>query len=197
MADIMKHVGTYGGKPCVVVFREVPNETDQCLIVESSSLEDVKHDDLMNVVQSLESQQGKDLSEVLARRQFTDGSNMLNDLHFTKKIIKVPVNMVMLTPLPNQSISLQEVNAEINKLDGGYTPPLNDLETPVMNPVPEVATPEGASEAEGLLVQAELMEQDAKVMLQEAEAKKTQAYALAPELAPKKGPGRPKKVVTE
>ena len=193
MADIMKHVGTYGGKPCVVVFREVPNETDQCLIVESSSLEDVKHDDLMNVVQSLESQQGKDLSEVLARRQFTDGSNMLNDLHFTKKIIKVPVNMVMLTPLPNQSISLQEVNAEINKLDGGYTPPLNDLETPVMNPVPEVATPEGASEAEGLLVQAELMEQDAKVMLQEAEAKKTQAYALAPELAPKKGPGRPKK----
>ena len=90
----MKHVGTYGGKPCVVVFREVPNETDQCLIVESSSLEDVKHDDLMNVVQSLESQQGKDLSEVLARRQFTDGSNMLNDLHFTKKIIKVPVNMV-------------------------------------------------------------------------------------------------------
>lgn len=193
----MKHVGTYGGKPCVVVFREVPNETDQCLIVESSSLEDVKHDDLMNVVQSLESQQGKDLSEVLARRQFTDGSNMLNDLHFTKKIIKVPVNMVMLTPLPNQSISLQEVNAEINKLDGGYTPPLNDLETPVMNPVPEVATPEGASEAEGLLVQAELMEQDAKVMLQEAEAKKTQAYALAPELAPKKGPGRPKKVVTE
>ena len=193
----MKHVGTYGGKPCVVVFREVPNETDQCLIVESSSLEDVKHDDLMNVVQSLESQQGKDLSEVLARRQFTDGSNMLNDLHFTKKIIKVPVNMVMLTPLPNQSISLQEVNAEINKLDGGYTPPLNDLETPVMNPVPEVATPEGASEAEGLLVQAELMEQDAKVMLQEAEAKKTQAYALAPEQAPKKGPGRPKKVVTE
>tara|TARA_R110002074_G_scaffold333678_1_gene503895 strand:- start:97 stop:690 length:594 start_codon:yes stop_codon:yes gene_type:complete len=197
MADIMKHVGTYGGKPCVVVFREVPNETDQCLIVESSSLEDVKHDDLMNVVQSLESQQGKDLSEVLARRQFTDGSNMLNDLHFTKKIIKVPVNMVMLTPLPNQSISLQEVNAEINKLDGGYTPPLNDLETPVMNPVPTVATPEGASEAEGLLVQAELMEQDAKVMLQEAEAKKTQAYELAPELAPKKGPGRPKKVVTE
>ena len=197
MADIMKHVGTYGGKPCVVVFREVPNETDQCLIVESSSLEDVKHDDLMNVVQSLESQQGKDLSEVLARRQFTDGSNMLNDLHFTKKIIKVPVNMVMLTPLPNQSISLQEVNAEINKLDGGYTPPLNDLETPVMNPVPTVATPEGASEAEGLLVQAELMEQDAKAMLTEAEAKKTQAYTLDPELAPKKGPGRPKKVTAE
>ena len=97
----------------------------------------------------------------------------------------------------DSDVSLQEVNAEINKLDGGYTPPLNDLETPVMNPVPEVATPEGASEAEGLLVQAELMEQDAKVMLQEAEAKKTQAYALAPELAPKKGPGRPKKVVTE
>lgn len=196
--DIMKHVGNYGGKPCVVVFREVPNETDHCLIVESASLTDVKHDNLMNVVQSLEAQEAKDLSEVLARRTFTDGSNMLNDLHFTKKIIKVPVNMVMLTPTPSQSVSLEEVNIEINKINGNYTPPLNDLNSPRMNEVPAaVATPEGASEAEGLLIQAELMEQDAKAMLTEAEAKKTQAYTLDPELAPKKGPGRPKKVTAE
>ena len=113
MADIMKHVGSYGEKPCVVVFREVPNEPENCLIVESASLEDSKHDDLMNVVASLEAQESNNVSEVLSRRQFTDGTNMLNDLHFSKKLIKVPVDMVFLTPTPSQKISLQEVNAEI------------------------------------------------------------------------------------
>ena len=45
----------------------------------------------------------------------------------------------------------------------------------------------------GLLVQAELIEKDAQVMLQDAEAKKQAAYELDPSLAPKKGPGRPPK----
>ena len=88
MAEIMKHVGKYGEKPCVVVFREVPNEPENCLIVETGALEDQKHDDLMNVISSLEAQESNEVSEVLSRRQFTDGSNMLNDLHFTKKISK-------------------------------------------------------------------------------------------------------------
>ena len=49
MADIVKHVGQYGQKKCVVVFREVPNETDQCLIVMSDTLEGRMHDELMDV----------------------------------------------------------------------------------------------------------------------------------------------------
>mgnify|MGYP006872172135 CR=1 FL=1 len=117
MANIMKHVGTHGQKPCVVVFREVPNEPDNCLIVETGTLEDQKHDDLMNVVQSLEAQESNNVSEVLSRRTFTDGSNMLNDLHFSKKLIKVAVGNVNLTPTPADSISLAEVNAEINKIE--------------------------------------------------------------------------------
>ena len=112
----MKHVGSVGDKPCVVVFREVPNEPENCLIVETGSLEDQKHDDLMNVVQSLEAQESNEISEVLSRRQFTDGSNMLNDLHFTKKLTKVASNLVYLTPTPTDKIALSDVNAEIGKL---------------------------------------------------------------------------------
>ena len=187
MADIMKHVGSYGEKPCVVVFREVPNEPDNCLIVESASLDDSKHDDLMNVVASLEAQESNNVSEVLSRRQFTDGTNMLNDLHFSKKLIKVPVDMVFLTPTPSQKISLQEVNAEINKLETGSNPPLNvdvdpgSLQTP--NPVEVTGD---ASAAEGLLVQAEMIEQDAKQLMEDAESKKAEAYKLDPSLKPKK-----------
>jgi hypothetical protein len=187
MADIMKHVGSYGDRPCVVVFREVPNEPENCLIVESSALPDNKHDALMNVVASLEGQEANDISQVLARRQFSDGANMLNDLHFSKKLQKVATNMVFLTPVPNQRIPLSEVNVEINKLDAGSNPPLNTeidsstLATP--NPVEPTAD---ISAAEGLLVQAELMEQDAKGMLAEAESKKAEAYTLDPSLKPTK-----------
>ena len=187
MADIMKHVGSYGEKPCVVVFREVPNEPENCLIVESASLEDSKHDDLMNVVASLEAQESNNVSEVLSRRQFTDGTNMLNDLHFSKKLIKVPVDMVFLTPTPSQKISLQEVNAEINKLETGSNPPLNvDVDPETLQTPNPVEVQGDASAEEGLLVQAEMIEQDAKQLMEDAESKKAEAYKLDPSLKPKK-----------
>lgn len=194
MADIMKHVGSVGGKPCVVVFREVPNEPENCLIVETDSLDPQKHDDLMNVVQSLEAQESNNISEVLARRQFTDGTNMLNDLHFSKKLSKTSVDLVSLTPVPGQKVSLKEVNAEINKLQAGSNPPLN-TEVADVNPesaekLTESAQPEFAA---NLLYEAELLERDAKQLQVEADAKRTEAYALDPSLEPKKGPGRPKK----
>ena len=187
MAEIMKHVGSYGEKPCVVVFREVPNEPENCLIVESASLEDSKHDDLMNMVASLEAQESNNVSEVLSRRQFTDGTNMLNDLHFSKKLIKVPVDMVFLTPTPSQKISLQEVNAEINKLETGSNPPLNvDVDPETLQTPNPVEVTGDASAAEGLLVQAEMIEQDAKQLMEDAENKKAEAYKLDPSLKPKK-----------
>ena len=193
MADIMKHVGRHGEKPCVVVFRTVPNEPEHCLIVETASLSEHKHDDLMNVVQSLEAQEANELSEVLSRRQFHDGANMLNDLHFSKNLVKVSTDMVVLTPTPADKISLKEVNAEIDKIDGGFTPPITDQPVDSMHPAPAEVPVDGASEAENLLVQAELMEQDATSMMAEAESKKAQAYEMDPDLKPKRGPGRPPK----
>lgn len=190
---VLKHVGKYGEKPCVVVFREVPNEPENCLIVETTSLEDQKHDDLMNVVQSLEAQEANEISEVLSRRQFTDGSNMLNDLHFTKKLIKVSSDLVFLTPTPTDKIALADVNKEINKLETGSNPPLNTEVNPDVVMENQISESSAKSQAEGLLVQAELIEKDAQVMLQDAEAKKQAAYELDPSLAPKKGPGRPPK----
>lgn len=193
MANIMKHVGTHGQKPCVVVFREVPNEPDNCLIVETGTLEDQKHDDLMNVVQSLEAQESNNVSEVLSRRTFTDGSNMLNDLHFSKKLIKVSVGNVNLTPTPADSISLAEVNAEINKMETGSNPPLNTEVAPETLERPATVPTGEENPAEGLLVQAGLLEEDARALMADAESKRAEAYSMDPSLAPKKGPGRPKK----
>lgn len=210
MADIMKHVGVYGEKPCVVIFREVPNEPENCLVVQTGNLSDQHHDSLMMVVQSAEGQGARDISEVLSRRQFPDGESMLNSLHFGKKLQKVPVSMVSLTPTPSQKIALSEVNAEIRKIDNGnvynlktdegqeqFNKPLEtdpNLVQPVENTTDNGTDPE--SVAQNILVQAELMEQDAQTMLAEAEAKRQEAYNIDPSLKPKRGPGRPPKNAT-
>lgn len=203
MAQLMKHVGKFGEKPCVVVFRELPGEQDYCLIVQTDNLDSRQHDDLMGVVQSIEAQSSNDISEVLFRRQFTDGSNMLNSLHYGKKLQKVPVGLVQLTPTPSQALPLEQVNAEIRKLKGGYTPPVNDashLNNETTKPIAASESTEAtasaddegvASIAKNLLAQATLMEGDATALLKEAEAKKQEAFRLDPSLRP---PGRPKKI---
>lgn len=202
MSNVMKHVGRYGEKPCVVVFREVPNEPENCLVVQTNQLSDEYHDTLMGVVQSPEGQQANEISEVLSRRQFTDGENILNALHFGKKMQKVPVSMVTLTPTPAQSVPLQDVNAELRKIENDATYNLKtdagQLDKNIEQGVAEAQVEAKAeADAEGiaqnLLAQAELMEQDAERMLTEAKEKKAQAFEMAPDLKPKRGPGRPPK----
>lgn len=205
MADIMKHVGKYGEKPCVVVFREVPNEPENCLVVISEGLDERVHDDVMSCVSSAEAQQTGDISNVMSRRQLTNGENMLNFLHFNKKLQKVPVSMVTLTPvMGQQGIALAEVNAEIKKITNDPVAPVTDPShlrednpaTTQVNPstmpadAPHVMT---ENPAEGLLLQAELMEQDAENLLAESKAKRQEAYDIDPSLKPKRGPGRPPK----
>ena len=241
MADIVKHVGQYGQKKCVVVFREVPNEEDNCLIVLSDGLEGRMHDELMEVIEGPEAQSAKDLADVLNRRQFSDGSNMLTQLHYAKRLTKVATNMVDLTPLPGQRVQLAELNEELRKIEGGYVPPTNDLsnesallESAKNKPWSERTADEAAaynqahtrnasdvaseaakddgvslnigedapapqaqavepSAAQGLLIQAQMMKEDAERLLTEAKAKEQQAYDADPSLKPKRGRGRPKK----
>lgn len=191
MSGIMKHVGKYGEKKCIVVFREVPDEPENCLIVLSDSLPEVEHNDFMEVIGSLEAQGTGDVSNVLNRRQFTNGENMLNYLHFNKKITKVPVGLVSLTPTATDIIPLADVNAEMRKLQNDPVPPKTDPAHLDEGQARAVQTEVGG--AEGLILQADLMEADAKAMIAEAEAKRAQAYELDPSLKPKRGPGRPPK----
>jgi|TARA_B110000908_G_scaffold160449_1_gene203677 hypothetical protein len=221
----MKHVGKIGEKPCVILFREVPGDPNFALVVQTNNLPDNQHDSLMNVLQSAEAQQANQLSDVLDRRQFSDGSNMLQQLHFEKRIEKVAVNLVSLTPTPQDSISLEEVNAEIRKIDNKSNPPskiqadpatLPGANVPIVEavespnpslmesdptlaelnadmPAPVTAADE-VSIAGNLLEQARMLEEDAGALMRDAVAKKEEAYRLNPELEPRKGPGRPKKV---
>ena len=48
MAQFIKHVGVNGqGKKCVVVFRELPGDSDSALIIPTEALPQLYHDDLI------------------------------------------------------------------------------------------------------------------------------------------------------
>ena len=112
--------------------------------------------------------------------------------------------MVKLTPMPNQEVELAEVKAELGKIEPGSNPPLKTenivegdgvvVDTAAPTPVVgDTSSDEPVDIANNLLAQASLLEEDAKALVSDAEAKKSEAYRIAPELSPKRGPGRPPK----
>lgn len=189
MAKIFRHTGklTNTGQRCVVVFRKVPGEESHALVVQPDQLPDMYHDNLMDVLGEAPAQNTHDLSEVLHRRQFGDGSPMLRTLHERGYLKKVPVENVTLYPLPNHPLPLADANREI---DGNPAPTqvkstnnaqdvVEKTVIPVEN-VPPSNAQDPAAIAANLLAQAKLLEEDADRL-------KQQAYDIHPESKPKKG----------
>lgn len=199
MTAFTKHVGrNKHGTRLVVVFREIPDDEANCLVVHTDSLREMYHDQLIREVNSREAQDTVDLYKVLERRHFGDGQQMLNALHNQGLLQKYPVSEIEMQPMPNRVVGLALVNEQIRngkiseevsvkatnvaKADPTAAGVSVDTEANLVKPV----TGDGSDNealAEGKLLQARLMEEDAKRMRDEA-------YALNPAL--KKG-GRPKK----
>lgn len=197
MVAITRHVGKISntGQKCVIVYRALPpgqgeTSSSMALIVQTDQLPDMMHDNLMEILKSPAAQQTHDLFNVLNRRKFGDGSNMLESLHYKGYLKKVPIDNVMLYPMPNQPLPLSEANAAIGDV-AGYdnidktTKPIEpSLAEQLVSDVPitESVVPEGEKSAiaAGLIAQADLLEADAK-------SKREEAYTLDPSLKPSKG----------
>lgn len=194
---VMRHVGKdHLGNKVIVIFREIPDDPEHCLVVQSNTLPDMYHDNMMNTLESTEAQQTVDLFEVLNRRSFGDGNHMLNTLHNRGLLKKMSVDQVNLEPLPNRQLPLREANAAIANdperrkpnQESPQVPAAAPVETPkttVETPVPQGEDVDDSdvkrARAQGLLEQARLLESDAK-------GYREQAYALDPSL---KAGGRP------
>lgn len=193
---LKKHSGqlTNTGVRVAVVFRKLPNDESNCLIVETERLPDSYHDTVIQCLNSKESVETNDFYEVLNRRTFPDGTNCLTSLHQRGFLRKEPVSNVTMFPLPNQAVPLALINATIDgkveeyKANDGKVPPkVEDTRTPEEK---QKAAEEMAARmqgdpvalAKGLIAQAEALEQ-------EAANKREEAYAMAPDLKP--GRGRP------
>ena len=207
MADVMKHVAEWQDRKCLVLFREVPGEPENALVVMSGELGTTQHDELIREVESLEAQNNNNLADVLNGRNFSDGRIMLRALHEDRLITKVPVSEVVMLPTTKDRVPLEDLNKAIADIEAGKEnekPQLAD--TSEIDAVNQVERPRALSEreaeeqleiAQNLLVQADLIEADVErvqqQMLADAHSKREEAYARAPELKPKPKPGRPKK----
>ena len=111
---MIKHTG-YNNKTkrkVVVVFRQIPEERESALVVETESLMDRFHDGLMSATESAEGQATDNLYEVLNRRMFFDGEPMLQTLHSKGWLHKVDVSDITLSPDFTKSIEMFSFNTE-------------------------------------------------------------------------------------
>jgi len=180
---LKKHAGQLSntGVRVAVIFRKLPNDESNCLIVETERLPDSYHDYVIQCLNSKEASETNDFFEILNRRTFPDGLNCLTALHQRGFLRKEPVANVVMLPLPNQPVPLALINATIDKKVDEY------MAKQKTAPVPSVedtlsALKDPVAIAKGLILQAELLEADAN-------AKREEAYVLAPDLKP--GRGRP------
>ena len=122
MAQFIKHVGVNGqGKKCVVVFRELPGDSDSALIIPTESLPQLFHDDLIKAIEHPNCQDLMDTSDYLFRQVFNDGTNMLNTLHQRGWMVKVPTKSVAMTPKPGVVINLVDLNRELKQITNAQT----------------------------------------------------------------------------
>lgn len=120
MAANLKHVGRIKttGRRCLVVFRTLPNDAFNCLIIQTESLTPDYHDQLISLVESAAAQSANEFSEVLARSMFSDGSTMLPSLHVKGLLTKVPTDLVEMLPNMQTTILLADLNQAIAEQQG-------------------------------------------------------------------------------
>ena len=94
-----KHIGELvdGGAKVVIMYRTVPGEPNNCLVVGTKFLTDLYHNALMKAVESDGGQDAEEFADFAGRQTFPDGTNMLAMLHNDNYIKKFKTNEIMVT----------------------------------------------------------------------------------------------------
>lgn len=195
----LKHVGQIINtqRKCVVVFREIPNDETNCLIIDTDALQDWLHDDIINAVQSAGAQASANFYEYAQRTVLTDGANMLQALHTRGLLRKQATSNIMMTPNRSAQIRLDELNNIIREQTGGkaaVTPPTDQMELAgkqqaKAEPVPAAPAPASPAKADGVIddsALAKTMLSQAEQFMAEAARLQEQAYEMDPSLKPTK-----------
>ena len=216
MAEMVKHDGRIKNtdRKCFVVFRYIYDEQgnisdkENCLVVDADALPDMFNQAITDTVNSSEGQDTLNLFEVLARRSFSDGRNMLATLDGTGRLLKFHTNDILMVPHPANKISLTELNRELAKFDGVKTEEIataKTMDSPATNGEVDVeltvANNESADTAEKTPEQeATMLRFQAERFELQAQEFRAKADAIHPDSAkPKRGrpPKADTKTVTE
>ena len=116
---MIKHIGKSGDRKVAVIFNQVPEEDHMCIVVFPDLLQKQMHDDLMKAIESVEGQNAENLGDALGAKYFSDGTVMLNRLHTEGILKKVQTNQIILTPTPQSSVHLDEMNKILSEMKTG------------------------------------------------------------------------------
>jgi len=119
VSNFIKHVGKVGDRKVAVVFREIPGEEWMCLVVYTETLNQNIHDPLIATIESAPAQQAMNLADALNKNYTRDGKILLQVLHHEGMMKKVQTSQVLMTPAPNQSVRLDELNKILNEMSQG------------------------------------------------------------------------------
>jgi hypothetical protein len=117
---MLKHIGKMknnGAKVCVI-YRTLPGDAYSALVLGTSSLTEAYHNTIMTELENPQGQQSNELGDHLSNRYFTDGSNILEQLHMTGKFVKVATKDVIMTPTLVDEIPLNDLNIMIAEQKG-------------------------------------------------------------------------------
>ena len=140
-----KHIGELvdGGAKVVIMYRTVPGEPNNCLVVGTKFLPDQYHNALMKAVESDGGQDADEFADFASRQTFPDGTNMLAMLHNDNYIKKFKSNEIMVTygNTDEGRILLNKLNEMIAKEKGVSVKDLaNDPEAAEKAPAKKVTT---------------------------------------------------------
>ena len=117
-----KHIGELvdGGAKVVIMYRTVPGEPNNCLVVGTKFLPDIHHNSFMKAVESEGGQDADEFADFASRQTFPDGTNMLAMLHNDNYIKKLKTNEIMVTfgNTPDGRILLNKLNEMVAKEKG-------------------------------------------------------------------------------
>lgn len=117
--SFFKHVGECNGKKVVITQRQLPGEDHMAGVIFSEIIPSRFHDDLMKVLESAEGQASNEFVDVLKRRYFASGENMLEQLHAEGYIKKAPANNIIVKPNSKSAVRLDELNKMLTQIRTG------------------------------------------------------------------------------
>lgn len=208
--SFLKHIGKQGDRKVCILFRQVPGENHMCLVIYPDTLPAPWEASIMKVLESPVGQQSDEFADALHRSLLPDGRVILETLHMEKMIKKVRTADIIVTPRPDSSIRLDELNVMLNEMKTGEAAikRLAELDATRGLVAPEVkraaesefknkqsnkSTPQTDSGlddrtlAANMLAQANKMEAEGKGLLAEAARMKKDAERMDPSVvqAPK------------
>lgn len=169
------------GTRVIVVFRELPDDREHCLVVQADTLPELFRDAVSHIV-THSGQNTKDLYEALHRETMPNGENMLAALDKYRLLVKKPTSAVLMHPTRDYAVGLDELNEQLRAVEKNDKAVDSDDIQKKFNPYQEKA--EDLDELDAKNISASLMVQ-ADDLEEEAKRKRERAYKLRPELEAK------------